>query len=314
MKKFLPLAIFALFTLTTHTNLFAQASCVTIVNNTFRIVTNQANPCLKSISFDFINPSNGNKRIRLEVLINNINVITNCVDASGQKDVQRNYTSPAFTLCNLSALEVIITPINGNDCNNAGCAPFIRSIGGAPLPVVFSSFTASRNNSAVTLKWETATEINNAGFTIERNISGNWEQVTFVPTQAAGGNSTGKLSYQYTDFNTAKGISQYRIRQTDVDGQFKYSEVRAIRGNEQEAGTTVFPNPSVDGKVTVLFANAAVRDVMLFDMAGRTVKQWNGFNANSLSISGLTPGMYTVRSINKETNEQQVQKLIVSGR
>jgi hypothetical protein len=182
------------------------------------------------------------------------------------------------------------------------------------LPVIFSNFVVSRSNSIVNLKWETATEINNSGFSIERNISGSWEQIAFVPSQANGGNSTDKISYQYFDNNYTKGISQYRIKQIDIDGQFKYSEVRAIRGTDQEAGTTVFPNPSVDGKVTVLFANASVRDIMLTDMAGRTVKQWNGYNANSIFINNLTPGMYTVRSINRETNEQQVQKIIVSSR
>lgn len=209
---------------------------------------------------------------------------------------------------------VSLTPVTGNNCTGGGCASTITSIGGAPLPVIFSSFNTSRNNSLVILKWETATEINNKGFFIEKSINGDWHQVAFVPTQTIDGNSTANLSYQFTDNNNTKGISQYRIKQTDIDGQFKYSEVRAVRGNEQEAKTTVFPNPSIDGNVTVLFADAAVREIMITDMAGRTVKQWNGYNGNSLSVTNLTPGMYTVRSINRETTEMQVQKMIVAGR
>ncbi|MBK5286128.1 MAG: hypothetical protein JJE25_12070, partial [Bacteroidia bacterium] len=59
------------------------------------------------------------------------------------------------------------------------------------LPVSLKSFTATRNHSNVLLKWETATEQNNSGFYIERNSSnGTWEQVAFVPSGAAGGNSS----------------------------------------------------------------------------------------------------------------------------
>lgn len=311
MKKFLPLAFIAISLFITNT-IFSQASCPSIVSSSFRVITDNSNACLKAVRFDFINPSNGNKRIKLEVMVNNSLLFTECIDASGQKDVRRTFTSSFFTLCNLSNLEVTMTPVTGNNCNGGGCFSTIRSIGGAPLPVIFSSFTAVRNNSAVVLNWETATEINNKEFTIERNIDGNWETIATVATQALNGNSSSILSYSYSDRNTAKGVSQYRILQTDFDGQSKYSEVRAIRGAEQEAKTTVFPNPSASGNVTVLFDNAVNRNIQITDMAGRIVKQWNNYNENSLSVTNLTSGMYTLRSINNETKSYEVQKLIVS--
>ncbi|MEQ1678779.1 MAG: hypothetical protein ABL876_18935, partial [Chitinophagaceae bacterium] len=103
-----------------------------------------------------------------------------------------------------------------------------------PLPVDFKSFTARRNGSTVLLKWETSTEQNSKGFAVERNLGGdNWQEVAFVPSQAVGGNSSSLLSYQHIDQNTAKGISQYRIRQVDLDNKSKFSEVRSVRGSDQ---------------------------------------------------------------------------------
>lgn len=239
-----------------------------------------------------------------------------CVDASGQKDVQRTYTSPSFTLCNLSNLEILITPYTGSSCEDitTACAPTVRSIGGAALPVTFSSFSASRVNTTVQLKWETTTEINNSGFTIERNTGSSWEKVAVVASKSADGNSTEKLSYQYTDISTTKGMSQYRIKQTDFDGQSKYSEVRAIRGQDQVAKTTVYPNPAVDGRVNVVFADASARNIVLVDMAGRTIKQWNKYTGNSLQVSDVAPGMYSIRISNLETGDIASEKIIMSAR
>ncbi|HEX7906180.1 MAG TPA: T9SS type A sorting domain-containing protein [Chitinophagaceae bacterium] len=182
----------------------------------------------------------------------------------------------------------------------------------AILPVNFKNFTAARNQTAVLLKWETATEENSAGFALERNVRGNWEEIAYVPSQALNGNSSSVLSYQYTDLNDAKGISQYRVRQVDLNGKVSYSAIRAIRGQGQLGNTVVFPNPTNNGKVSVVFEDAStVRDVTLVDMSGRVIKQWR--NAiNNIQIDNLTPGMYSLRIMVPETGEQSVEKIVVT--
>ncbi len=317
MKKILPVILFlTAFNFSFSFTAKAQSSCPQIINSTFRIITNQSNQTRKRISFDYINPTNGNKRISVLVSINGTNVIDVCFNASNYRGVQRTYTSPEFTVTNMANMDVTITPFTGNNCGGSACAPTIRSIGGAPLPVVFSSFSLERNKAAVAVKWETVTEINNNGFSIERfNLTNEeWEPVAFVRSKAEGGNSSSRLGYEYTDINNSKAVSQYRIRQVDINGEFKYSEVRTIRGMEQDAKTMVFPNPSSNGIVNVVFADASVRDIMLVDMAGRTVKQWNAYNNNSLQVNNLVPGMYTLRSFDRETATQQVQKIVINGR
>jgi hypothetical protein len=185
----------------------------------------------------------------------------------------------------------------------------------APLPVTFKSFIATRTNrSNVLLKWETATEINNSGFAIQRNTgNNNWQLVTFIPTQAIGGNSSSILTYTFNDVNTERGMSQYRIRQVDLDGKAKYSDIRAVRGDGQKGKTIVYPNPSFTGSVNVVFENTeGTRDVTLMDLNGRMIKQWKALSGNTIQIDNLGQGIYSLRIVIRETGEQSVEKIVVN--
>lgn len=197
-----------------------------------------------------------------------------------------------------------------------GCFDKVFAIanGCLPLPVVFKSFTAVRNNSNVNLTWETLFEQNNAGFSIERNTGNNtWQEIAYVPTQATNGTSDVPLTYRYTDLNSVKGITQYRIRQVDLDSKSTYSEIRSVRGEGQTIKTIVYPNPSTDGRVNILFEESnSTKDVTLIDAMGRVIRQWKGINNNNLQISNLTPGMYTLRVLVTETGEQAIEKIIVN--
>jgi hypothetical protein len=198
-----------------------------------------------------------------------------------------------------------------------GCFDKVVSVPNSciPLPVEFKSFTATRNRSNVQLRWETALEVNNTGFAVERNINGSWQQIAWVPTQAVNGTSDVTLSYSYLDMNSHKGISQYRIRQVDQDSKSKYTEIRSVRGDGQLGKTIVYPNPTVDGKFSIVFEDAAAtRDISVSDMSGRMVRQIKGITANNITIDNLNPGMYTVRIVSPETGEQVVEKVIVNKR
>lgn len=188
--------------------------------------------------------------------------------------------------------------------------------GCATLPVIFKSFVAKRNRSTIELKWVTATEINNSGFEVQRQFgTGNWQTVAFIPTQALGGNSGSDLSYAYNDINSAKGISNYRVRQVDLDGKSKYSETRAVRGESQSGKIIVYPNPSFDGKVNVVFEDLnTIRDVSLVDINGRIVKQWKGIANNNIQIDNLNPGLYNLRIVIPATGEQSIEKIVVNKR
>ncbi len=182
-----------------------------------------------------------------------------------------------------------------------------------PLPVTFNLFNATRSNrSNVSVIWETSTEINNTGFSIERNNGNGWEIVHFVPSLAAGGNSNDILRYSFVDNNSNAGISQYRIKQIDLDGAFKLSEIRVVRGELQTSKIIIYPNPSINGRVNVAMEDRmGIRNIILTDINGRIMRQWNGLTSNTLTIENLTSGVYLLRVTEKETGLQSVQKIVV---
>jgi hypothetical protein len=185
---------------------------------------------------------------------------------------------------------------------------------GGPLPVTISAFNAVRNNNNVSLVWETIGEHNAKGFEVQRKSgNGNWQTVAFVNTKAPGGQSSLTLNYTYTETNSSKGATFYRLRQVDFDSHGRYSEIRSVRGDGQSGKTIVYPNPSVDGKVNVLFDGLnAKRSILLVDMNGRTIQHWNNFTANSLHIENLTTGFYRLQINNIETGEQSVHKVVIA--
>ncbi|NUN08927.1 MAG: T9SS type A sorting domain-containing protein [Ignavibacteriaceae bacterium] len=107
------------------------------------------------------------------------------------------------------------------------------TFGGAdfPLPVELTSFTASVNDNNVVLNWETATEVNNYGFEIERVKSEelkvkNFTTLGFVP---GAGNSNSPKSYSFTDNDIENGTYLYRLKQLNTDGSYNYSnEITAV--------------------------------------------------------------------------------------
>jgi hypothetical protein len=182
-----------------------------------------------------------------------------------------------------------------------------------PLPVHFKSFTANRSNaSSVSINWTTASEQNSKGFYVQKNVNGEWKNVAYVASQAVNGNSSSDLNYSYTDANTEKGITQYRILQVDLDGKSKYSDIRAIRGDGNLAKVVVYPNPSTDGKVNIVFEdNSSLRDVIVNDMQGKVIRSFRGVSNNILVIEKLTTGFYTIKVSNRTTSASSVHKVVI---
>jgi hypothetical protein len=117
---------------------------------------------------------------------------------------------------------ITISPILGDDPIDG---PAVISDG--VLPVTLLSFNAEVRDDVVKLKWVTATEVNNDYFTIER--ASNIEQFEVVG-DAIPGSGTSKEMKAYTAFDITPlyGRSYYRLKKTDYDGKFTYSEVVVV--------------------------------------------------------------------------------------
>lgn len=143
------------------------------------------------------------------------------------------------------------------------------------LPIELTFFEAYALEEHVRLDWVTATEVNNDFFTIERSKNG----IDFEAIQQinGAGNSTRSISYSASDNNPFSGLSYYRLKQTDYDGKFSYSEIRAVNMDLKIAQNgieinTVGPNPFESSFiVNYLLGNSTSVTFRLTDSSGKQV-------------------------------------------
>jgi len=88
------------------------------------------------------------------------------------------------------------------------------------LPVELAAYTASVGGDAVMLRWETASETNNAGFHVEQQQGQTWRELAFV---AGRGTTAERTTYSHTVGALTPGTYRFRLRQVDFDGTTAYS-------------------------------------------------------------------------------------------
>jgi hypothetical protein len=179
------------------------------------------------------------------------------------------------------------------------------------LPVELISFQGAAQNKAALLSFSTATEINNAYFSIERSADGaRYEAIGQVP---GAGTSTVINNYTYTDEQPLPGVNYYRLRQVDFDGQFAYSPVVSVVFGSTDARLLIAPSPASDD-VTVQLTQPTAEPISweVYDQGGRMVLQGTaaseveqfGFN-----VGALAEGFYILRVSNgREVMVERFQK------
>ena len=171
-----------------------------------------------------------------------------------------------------------------------------------PLPVELTSFTTNVVNGKVLLTWETATEVNNSGFSIERSIDNKkFSEVAFIKGK---GTSTEKSIYNFTDKSALSGKYYYRLKQIDFDGTYSYlKSVEVDLGLPKEYTLDQnYPNP-FNPTTTIKFAlpmNAKV-SIKLYNTLGQEVahilnSEMNaGVHETTFNASNLSSGVYFYR-------------------
>lgn len=177
------------------------------------------------------------------------------------------------------------------------------------LPVEMVSFTAIPENGMVKLNWTTAAEINNDYFTVERSRDG----VEFVPVQIVdgSGNTTTLRNYEAFDMEPLNGQSYYRIKQTDFDGVFSYSDIVAVEFKEGLSLFYLMPNPSTT-ETEVVFSSQRpdTYHLQILNAQGRpvldeTIKAKEGVNSYHLNLQDISGGVYFVIL----SNDQSIRKV-----
>lgn len=188
---------------------------------------------------------------------------------------------------------------------------FAMDNGATRLPIVLLSFDAKLEEDVVRISWTTASEIDNKLFAIERSTNGlDFESILF---KDGAGNSTGVIDYTITDFNPLIGRSYYRLKQTDFNGTFDYSEVRSIVNHEGITDTKVFPNPLGQGQMLTINTSASTKALKLKNALGEVLIEKEHLDAQStikiLWKRDWLPGLYFIYLISDEYVESK--KLIV---
>lgn len=113
------------------------------------------------------------------------------------------------------------------------------------LPVNMIHFTASCEGNQAVLNWATSSESNSKGFGIQRSSdSRNWQTVGFVSSKATNGASKAINQYQFIDHNTASGTHYYRLKMTDMDGPFAYSNIASVSFADVADDAFLDPSPA----------------------------------------------------------------------
>jgi hypothetical protein len=160
------------------------------------------------------------------------------------------------------------------------------------LPVKLLSFDAKVADNTVILSWQTASEINNDYFSVERSI----DLIDFTAiamVEGAGTISNGR-TYQITDENPVPKISYYRLKQTDFDGTSAYSAIVSVQLMvEQKNQLTIFPNPN-HGIFNITIDSEEPEEYQVFDLQGRCIIKGTAFPLmnNKIHLPSAARGIY----------------------
>ena len=216
--------------------------------------------------------------------------------------------------------DALASPLNVLAGSSSIFVTLSDTLGGAnSLPVELTSFTALKSSNGINLNWSTATELNNNGYDIEKRISGKsstWETIGFVK---GAGNSNSVKNYSFTDKESfVFGNYEYRLKQNDVNGTYKYSKIVEV----DIAQPTIYslnqnyPNP-FNPSTTIEYALPKAGNVQLvvFNTIGQEVSrlmdgyQVSGNYSIKFNANNLTTGVYFYRL--KTDNFVSIKKMIL---
>ncbi len=176
------------------------------------------------------------------------------------------------------------------------------NVGSSPLPITLVAFTGSVVGNEVVLKWSTASEMNNAFFTVQRSRDAvGWSNIEQV---AGAGTSSLPHSYTANDQSPYTGESYYRLIQTDLDGKRTYSSTITIDVKKTASAVSLYPNPATD-HISIAMADGGDYEVTLFNANGQAMFRPVMVTGNNLllNVSSMQAGVYFIRIDHGGTTE-----------
>lgn len=169
------------------------------------------------------------------------------------------------------------------------------------LPVKFgrvSAVSLTKNSNKVS--WTSLSEINVSKYVVEASANGK----TFIAKGSV--NAYGAKQYSYTDLEPSAGVTYYRIKAIDRNGEVTYSSIVSVKSNGIAAeGFSVYPNPVQNKAVNVVLTTASGNYTLsLTNVLGQTIMSkvinHNGESANyTVELpSSVKAGTYFLKMVN----------------
>jgi hypothetical protein len=185
----------------------------------------------------------------------------------------------------------------GTTLSAAGSAYVFKPTSGSlPVDLVYFEAKAIDNQQAL-LHWQTASELNNNYFDVERSYDGK----TFETIGHVDGNGTTNqlTDYSFTDKSiaTSQNTAYYRLKQVDFDGAFEYSDVRDVRfdGRAEAFEIAAYPNP-FNQEVTIRIRTAELYSIEVTDLNGLVMLNIENEDKGThrLDLSTWASGVYII--------------------
>lgn len=181
---------------------------------------------------------------------------------------------------------------------------------GTSLPIDLICFGVGTNDlNQVVIEWSTASQINNDYFSIEKSMDiVEWEEVKKIP---GAGNTNTQMDYRTIDTNPYKGISYYRLKQTDYDGEFEVFNPKVVIIKDRHTiGLNIKPNPAIN-QIELNLAHpdpsyhSFNHDVRIYNSNGNEVYKMffmGELNNFKIDVSKFKSGYYVVNSKSDKTS------------
>ncbi len=167
------------------------------------------------------------------------------------------------------------------------------------------TFVGDKMDNSVQLRWHVASEVKNTNFEVQRSADGNmFNRIAKIDVVNAG-----RMDYDYTDKTPdLSGVNYYRIKQVDVFGKVKYSDIRAIEYNNKTV-INVLPNPASD--FIKVYSKEPKVQVTIYDKSGKRMASQLIINGEGeFNISQYSKGSYLLvtESNGKKIETKQIIK------
>lgn len=182
------------------------------------------------------------------------------------------------------------------------------------LPVTLVSFTGTLIEDEVMLNWQTASELNNDHFVVEKSVDAkNW---TAIGSVKGHGTTHEPHSYSLVDGHPFEGVNYYRLKQVDYDGSFDYSRIIMINYQPEvvaDQSFSVQPNPTA-GPVTASISsdidqhvNMRILDIRGGLVGDREVTLGKGMNHVKVDLSHYPAATYILSFTDKQGVEHNAK-------